>query len=246
MSRARTGGSPPGGGGGRSALAVSPTPPPPFSARRRPHEPSQLTGSESGSATPSTRYGSFPPGGNETPLSSSANSAPHSKLLEDALKNATANGTDANKKKTQRTRSGGVGFHRKWERSQERLLRVTRDGNSLDDDDGTGHETPGDEEDEEEDGGSESPLLEADDQVWNAGETASWGRRRAARNLRTARDLSAGHGHANQGPPSTGHEDKQWGVVKMELMARTWGKKGLFTIYAGSVFLALRLSLNGL
>jgi hypothetical protein len=28
-------------------------------------------------------------------------------------------------------------------------------------------------------------------------------------------------------------EDKQWGVVKMEIMARSWGRNGLLTIYAG-------------
>ena len=30
-----------------------------------------------------------------------------------------------------------------------------------------------------------------------------------------------------------GEHDKQWGVVKMELMAKTWGRKGFLTVYAG-------------
>jgi hypothetical protein len=150
--------------------------------------------------------------------------------LEDALKNA------GKKQRSSPKRSrGGMGINRKWERSQERLLRVTRDGKCLDDDldeqhaDGAVH----DQDEDDDDGGSESPLLgvgeEAEDQVWNAGETASWGKRRAARSLRQAADTTTTSHN------TTIQEDKQWGVVKMELMARTWGKKGLFTIYAGLV-----------
>ncbi|GAA5912263.1 uncharacterized protein JCM6883_003299 [Sporobolomyces salmoneus] len=206
--------------------------------------PSQLTGSQSGSASPSTRYGSFPPAGDESSQQTTPQTPTHSKLLEDALENATKGCQKLRREKSKRVQSQ-TGMNRKWERSQERLLRVTRDGQCLDDHEAElgqegGHD---DHEDDEEDRGSESPLLggpgeEADDPVWNAGETASWGKRRAARNLRRAIDPSA-NGHA------TTQEDKQWGVVKMELMARTWGKKGLFTIYAGLYLISTLISLEG-
>ena len=226
-----------------SSYTHSSSPPDPFPQTRRslPREPSQLTGSQSGSATPSTRYGSFPPAGeSQQPTNATAN---HSQLLEDALKNAATGNAKKVRNSPKRARVG-LG-NRKWERSQERLLRVTRDGKCLDDDHGElGHEEPNGNHDHEdaEDAGSESPLLgvgdETEDLVWNAGETASWGRRRGARSSRPTTDTVA-NGHSTHS--TTTQEDKQWGVVKMELMARTWGKKGLFTIYAGYARLFSRL-----
>ncbi|GAA5871445.1 hypothetical protein JCM16303_000758 [Sporobolomyces ruberrimus] len=225
-------------------------PAPPPARRSLAREPSHLTGSQSGSASPSTRYGSFPPGEDHpSPVPTLSSSTSHSKLLEEALDKKL-------RKSNTGSRIGGMGINRKWERSQERLLRVTRDGKCLDDDDGDGdhqgyandeggEERTRDTEDEE-DRGSESPLLRGDengaageDQIWTAGESPSWGRRRAARNLRRAEATSA------NSPPHTAQEDKQWGVVKMELMARTWGKKGLFTIYAGLYLISTLISLEG-
>ncbi|KAI5480517.1 hypothetical protein MNV49_000670 [Pseudohyphozyma bogoriensis] len=40
-------------------------------------------------------------------------------------------------------------------------------------------------------------------------------------------------------------EDKQWGVKKMEIMGRYWGKKGLLTLYAGVYLISIFLSLEG-
>lgn len=42
-----------------------------------------------------------------------------------------------------------------------------------------------------------------------------------------------------------GEHDKQWGVVKMELMARTWGRKGFLTVYAGVYLISALISLEG-
>ncbi|GAA5949173.1 hypothetical protein JCM3765_003319 [Sporobolomyces pararoseus] len=217
----------------------------PFPRRPLPREPSQLTGSQSGSATPSTRYGSFPPAGDSNQPTNAA--AHHSQLLEDALKNAA---TGSSKKVRDSPKRARVGLgNRKWERSQERLLRVTRDGKCLDDDHGEhGDEGLNGNHDHEdtEDAGSESPLLgvgeDVEDLVWNAGETASWGRRRGARSSRPTADTTSNSHSAHS---TTTQEDKQWGVVKMELMARTWGKKGLFTIYAGLYLISTLISLEG-
>ena len=230
----------------RSTLERAPPRPPPLPSQPTPplHRlPSLLTGSRSGSASPSTRYGSFPPDGEEVvstnlvqpPSNSNHQGHHHSQLLEEALVNAR------NTKKGSRSRKGLL-LNRKWERSQERLLRLTRDGKSFDDSLNNHHEgnrddreEEEDEEEEEERHQSDEPLLETDgegDEVWNAGD-GSWGRRRAAKNLRNAAAARANGRVVNTGSSGGHQEDKQWGVVKMELMARTWGKKGLFTIYAG-------------
>ncbi|GAA5935212.1 uncharacterized protein JCM15063_000971 [Sporobolomyces koalae] len=224
---------------------------PPTTNPARPHrlqhrEPSLLTGSRSGSATPSTRYGSFPPA--EDAVAQSTHHQPtksHSALLEQALRDAHASTSKYNPRRSRTEASSAVGLNRKWERSQERLLRVTRDGKSLDDSSHDDRDECAGSDDDNEDRGSESPLLDdvrngqrSPDEVWNAGETASWGRRRAARNLRN-------NGTPAAIPSNTAAEDKQWGVVKMELMARTWGKKGLFTIYAGLYLISTLMSLEG-
>lgn len=70
-----------------------------------------------------------------------------------------------------------------------------------------------------------------EDGIWTAGESisrpvSSKGRKLEAGRLR--RERSGGY-------VETQEEEKQWGVVKMELMARTWGRSGLLAVFAGFV-----------
>ncbi|GAA6063114.1 hypothetical protein JCM10212_002636 [Sporobolomyces blumeae] len=212
-----------------------PHPAPPATLHRL---PSLLTGSVSGSASPSTRYGSFPP--------DNATATP------EAVEQALNRHFEAHSAK-----SSLKGLNRKWERSQERLLRLTRDGRSFDDawleDEATGGAGGGLRTGHLEDAdgaGSETPLLFDDydeDDDGDDGVRAAW-RARDGAWTRPRRNGTKGERGTSSSPSRTSFppsEDKQWGVVKMELMARTWGKKGLFTIYAGLYLISTLISLEG-
>ncbi|GAA5939078.1 hypothetical protein JCM10213_006022 [Rhodosporidiobolus nylandii] len=168
--------------------------------------PSLLTGSTSGSATPSTSYGSFPPGEGAEVVASQL----RSKLSGEDIA------------------GGRRGEQRSWARSKERLLLPGRDGRQNEDVyDSDGDLTASDGE------GLSSRLgggaQGEEDEIWTAGDEAGGG----------------GGGRRARRATVEEPEDKQWGVVKMELMARTWGKRGLFTIYAGVYLISALTSLEG-
>ncbi|GAA5863975.1 hypothetical protein JCM1840_000654 [Sporobolomyces johnsonii] len=204
-------------------------PPRPPSAMSR--APSLLTGSQSGSASPSTRYGSFPPSDSAAP------STGDTRDLEALLKSKLSGPDRSGEGKRARNGSRSLkGLDRRWERSQERLLRPGKDGRSSEDPFDSDADIASDVEERQE-GGAGAPLAGEDadgDEVWNAGD--SWGRRSGKQAQKRAGE------RANR---TTAEEDKQWGVVKMELMARTWGKRGLFTIYAGVYLISTLTSLEG-
>ncbi|GAA5968346.1 hypothetical protein JCM21900_000981 [Sporobolomyces salmonicolor] len=214
------------------ASSLERAPPRPPSAMSR--VPSLLTGSQSGSASPSTRYGSFPPSDAAAP------SAGHAQDLE-ALLRSKLSGPDRSGE-GKRARHGTTnlkGLDRRWERSQERLIRPGKDGRSSEDPFDSDADVSSDGEERLEEGAG-APLATEQgdgdgDEVWNAGD-GSWGRRSGKQAQRRAGE------RANR---TTAEEDKQWGVVKMELMARTWGKRGLFTIYAGVYLISTLTSLEG-
>jgi len=185
-----------------------------------PGGPSTLTGSTSGSATPSTSYGSFPPAEDDV------EAILRSKLGRQAQAEEAA------------SRAGGPGGKRRWARSRERLVPTGPDGRPTDD----VFDSDGDAEPSDGEGGAHrSPFAAAGfgeedgGNPWG-GTTQYDGSPRRARKVPPPageRSRAAGGHIAPEG-------DKQWGVVKMELMARTWGRRGLFTIYAGCVSLSLR------
>jgi hypothetical protein len=164
--------------------------------------PSLLSGSVSGSATPSTSYGSFPPtDGPARDVTADVENILRTKLSQEAM------------------RKGGRMGERRWERSRERLLLPGKDGRQSEDVYDSDGEAGSDGEPLK---GSRTAAEEEEDAVWTAGDSIR-GRERVRESTRS------------RAPTEVGEEggDKQWGVVKMELMARTWGKRGLFTIYAG-------------
>ncbi|GAA5988535.1 hypothetical protein JCM11641_003307 [Rhodosporidiobolus odoratus] len=180
--------------------------------------PSLLTGSISGSATPSTSYGSFPPS--------------DAQKVEAALAERLAEGSMGRNS----GRMKGLKGERRWERSRERLLLPGSDGQQTEDvydsdgDLGSAEETPLGE------GMGRGAGEEEQDEAWYAGGSPNRTRRE-----RRARDIQ----RRRSGVVEPEEGDKQWGVVKMELMARTWGRRGLFTIYAGVYLISTLTSLEG-
>lgn len=180
---------------------------------------STLTGSTSGSATPSTSYGSFPPAEDDVEAILRA------KLDRQALAEAGGGALDE--------RGTGAGSKRRWARSRERLLLPGADGRPTDD----VFDSDGDAEPSDGEGvGAHHSLFAADGfgqedggNPWGATTQYDGSPRRPRKVPPPPSERSRAGGHiAPEG-------DKQWGVVKMELMARTWGRRGLFTIYAGCV-----------
>ncbi|GAA5867400.1 hypothetical protein JCM8547_003334 [Rhodosporidiobolus lusitaniae] len=214
--------------GQATSKASSSSPAPPRSAI--PHRqtlvrgPSLLTGSPSGSATPSTTYGSFPPSDAPAPAAGDVETILRRKLSQ----NEVGGGRSPSRE-------------RRWERSRERLLRPGRDGKQSEDVyDSDGDATASDGEGDALASSGELPPGgagggEEEDAVWNAGdaERAAWGTAGSVRSKMSTRSRVEPEG------------DKQWGVVKMELMSRTWGRRGLFTIYAGVYLISTLTSLEG-
>lgn len=210
---------------------------------------SALTGTTSGSATPSTSYGSFPPKNGKTNAQDGGNEAAV-KAVEDLLRDKlqASPGPARNRVRLEpgtaassSERHGRLGSKRRWTRSRERLLMRDDRGQTHDDvydsDAGTASDP--------ENGVLARDFHDFTDQGDDVDPTEPWrtvngkGRpssppeegflpsRRPSRNGKDERS-------------SSGDEDKQWGVVKMELMAKTWGRKGFLTVYAGCV--SFRLS----
>ncbi|GAA6006045.1 hypothetical protein JCM10207_007324 [Rhodosporidiobolus poonsookiae] len=182
--------------------------------------PSLLTGSASGSATPTTSYGSFPPADTPVPGTGNVEALLRTKLSQDNLAGGDQLG---------RNRS----VARRWERSQERLLLPGRDGRTSEDVYDSDGDLPSDSDPRAV--SRATPDSDVGDEVWTAGEgdaAAGWRRSLASRS-----SARSGVGEAEGLKP--------FGVVKMELMARTWGRKGLFTIYAGVYLISTLTSLEG-
>ncbi|GAA5901939.1 hypothetical protein JCM6882_000146 [Rhodosporidiobolus microsporus] len=215
--------------GDQSAAAT-----PSSSTRSSPHRPpgaprgpSLLTGSTSGSATPSTSYGSFPPMDGPTP----AAAGEVEQILRRKLSQSDVQGT----------RRGELRHERRWERSRERLLRPGRDGKQGED----VYDSDGDAQSDGEPlasgagagGGAGEGTDDSGDDVWNAGDAERSGWTDSVRSKRSKRSTRSGMVEPEG--------DKQWGVVKMELMSRTWGRRGLWTIYAGVYLISALTSLEG-
>lgn len=168
------------------------------------------TGSVSGSASPSTRYGSFPP---STSLLQHADleARLRGSLLGNDERRTQSLGKAAGKGKGK----ARMGSRRMFERSRERVVFPRRSEGHL-----TGEDVYDSDADLSDEGVSRRLLggrEEEQDAIWTAGDE-EWDRRRRNRSAQSVIGKD---------------EDKQWGVVKMEMMARTWGRKGLLTIYAG-------------
>ncbi|GAA6040600.1 hypothetical protein JCM8097_008062 [Rhodosporidiobolus ruineniae] len=207
-----------------SHLVSSSAAPSASSSRERPQAgmargPSLLTGSTSGSATPSTTYGSFPP--------SDAPAPGAGEDVESILRRKLSQSDVQQHPPSSSSRESTLRHERRWERSRERLLRPGRDGQTSED----VYDSDGDALSDGEQLGASGAAQDGsgEDEVWTAGE---------ARDL----DGSTRSKRSNRVQPEG---DKQWGVVKMELMARTWGKRGLFTIYAGVYLISTLTSLEG-
>ncbi|BGP33078.1 hypothetical protein JCM10296v2_004867 [Rhodotorula toruloides] len=201
---------------------------------------SALTGTTSGSATPSTSYGSFPPADDLTAAQGAKNEV--ERLLRAKL-GASIGGK-------------GERGQRRWTRSRERLVQSgsedvydsdasleggRKDGEQFAED-GRVYRTDTDEETDEDERGAihwdeGAPLRRRKSA---SGEDDGWRDVPATQ----PRDQSERRSGAN-GSTRQPEEDKQWGVVKMEIMARTWGRKGLFTIYAGLYLISALMSLEG-
>jgi hypothetical protein len=174
---------------------------------------SQLTGSASGSASPSTRYGSFPP--TSTPVMSGdeinqrlSHASTSREVMTDDNRSRTMLEFEENAAGVIRSDRKGKGkkkskgSERRWTRSSETLLRGDVEDIYDQDDDIQTRLTP---EDEEE-------LM-------------------AGRKLR--RTLSQSRSEILESKGLVGTTEIQYGVLKMELIARNWGKRGLWSIYAG-------------
>lgn len=218
---------------------------------------SALTGTTSGSATPSTSYGSFPPG-TDRPAGAEAEAKEVQAveaLLRDKL--TTPAGGRGSKHRHKLDTSKDANHHRRrWTRSRERLLVRDPHGRVSDDVyDSDAAASGSDSSDPEAEDPAATPpdVVERDfyaheagahlDPVrpWRSSSINGKGRPAGARpaDLSARRPSTATSTRRPQGSNSHdgghGDDDKQWGVVKMELMAKTWGRKGFLTVYAGSV-----------
>lgn len=229
---------------------------------------SALTGTTSGSATPSTSYGSFPPANTAAERDETAAVKAVEDLLRDKLSPPTTStsaptaGAGGNRASSQppRLRTETKSQRRRWTRSRERLLvrdahgRVTDD--VYDSDGDAGHT---DEEEEEEEDQDQERGIVARDFYGYKGLRALTAAAAGENDVDPSEPWRSvnGKGRPPPSPPTDslspppppearsrrtsrsrrgvddGEHDKQWGVVKMELMARTWGRKGFLTVYAG-------------
>ena len=157
------------------------------------------TGSTSGSASPSTRYGSFPP----------STSLLHHADLEARLRGSLLGNEERRTQSLGKAKGKGkgkgkakMGSRRMFERSRERVLFPRRsEGHMIGED---VFDSDADLSDE----GASARLLggrEEEDAIWTVGDDELDRRRRN----KSAQSVVAKE------------EDKQWGVVKMEMMART-------------------------
>ncbi|KAL8291955.1 hypothetical protein RQP46_001421 [Phenoliferia psychrophenolica] len=182
------------------------------------------SGSVSGSATPSTSYGSFPPG------SGTGKGTVSGPELEERLRGAVLR---ADKK--------GKGLKRSWGPSSARVLVHHSSGlgrqPSITGDDVFDSDADLEDDDYDEESGT-SHDAESSGLLWARG--------RGVR--RTASGISSDEGRerrARSGGFVEGNEqDKQPGVLKMEMMGRSWGRKGLVTIYAGVYLISALMSLE--
>ncbi|SGY13458.1 BQ5605_C010g05871 [Microbotryum silenes-dioicae] len=238
---------------------------------------SSMTGSTSGSASPFTRYGSFPPGsGSNAHRSSSYGEDAREALHEILTRKLSHHQSAASLQRHLGHGHGGAGAPNSppnvspsWRskgKGRERRRYDSHPGTYLHPDDRTDgmHDSDGDStasEDNDADSNSHprtrsdsiprkpSGLRRSaddtdgeddecynnhrdddddDDLIWTAGENGTPERVRRSK-LRGESD----------DPP------KQWGTLKMELMGRTRGTGGLFTIYAGVYLISTLTSLEG-
>lgn len=190
-----------------------------------------MTGSVSGSASPSTRYGSFPPStstattaeqyqnytsGDSTPAALHAHPRLDHEIehIEDMLRASLRrdwraqqdSDTDSAPRKQKKTlKRGRSTEHRSWSKSTERMFA---------------RDTLFDSEDETETPGrpySHDDLLDAED----------------GHSIKVERKRSRSR---NDG------EEMHWGVRKMVMMGTSWSRKTLVTLYAGSATVILLLS----
>ncbi|GAA5835089.1 hypothetical protein JCM11251_000161 [Rhodosporidiobolus azoricus] len=190
-----------------------------------PRGPSLLTGSTSGSATPSTSYGSFPPADGPAPAAATGE-------VERILRRKLSQTVEV-----QGMRRGELRRERQWERSRERLIRPGRDGKQGEDVYDSDGDALSDGEPLIGGAGGEAADESSGDDVWNAGD--------AERNAWTGSVRSKRSKKSTRSGMVEPEGDKQWGVVKMELMSKTWGRSGLWTIYAGVYLISALTSLEG-
>lgn len=217
-----------------------PVPPPPVVVHK------SITASTSGSASPKTTYGSFPPSLPVAPidhhLTTTSLLSPNDHHGTRTRKNSNGNGNGKRK---------GNGKGRKWDwETNAKVVNPRHSFSSL----GAGPVRPqlgnangvgageGDLYD------SDADLITTDEGSDHEDEDPGQGTERPTSSHHHRSSLlainSSGKGGAGirrvksrntEGLVKAEEEDKQWGVLKMEAMGRFWGKRGLCGIYAGFV-----------
>ncbi|GAA5993287.1 hypothetical protein JCM10908_001413 [Rhodotorula pacifica] len=229
---------------------------------------SALTGTTSGSATPSTSYGSFPPGAAAGPPSGTSVKAVED-LLRDKLapSRSSSRGQGSKHRSKLDTTSEANNHRRRWTRSRERLLVRDAQGRVTDDVYDSDNEAAALSDDDEEEVGVVARDFYGYDRKGRGGEgeededpAEPWrsvnGKGRPAASSRGSKGPSVPDAERlvrrsrrssrnGGGGGSDAEDDKQWGVVKMELMAKTWGRKGFLTVYAGVYLISALISLEG-
>lgn len=227
-------------------------PPPPTTTSRL--AASALTGTTSGSATPSTSYGSFPPAAGDQVQDTAAVKAVED-LLRDKLSPATTTTTTNRASHQPRLKSTARSHRRRWTRSRERLLVRDAHGRVTDD----VYDSDGDAGQDDDDDDHEEGIVARDFYGYKGLKALTAAAAAAAENdVDPSEPWRSVNGKGRPPPPpppadalsplpearsrrtsrsrrgvDDGEHDKQWGVVKMELMAKTWGRKGFLTVYAG-------------
>ncbi|KAK4704828.1 hypothetical protein P7C70_g1390, partial [Phenoliferia sp. Uapishka_3] len=191
-----------------------------------------ITGSISGSASPATRYGSFPPGGSSQ-LGGTVGGPELEQRLRGAIRRSEEEGAERGltpgdrKGKAKARDQARKDPKRSWGRTASKVLVHKSSG--------LGRQ-PSLAADDVFD--SDASLTDEDDERNNRGESSAFLGRRMSENLGRQRRARSG------GFVEGSAVEKQPGVLKMEIMGRSWGRKGLVTIYAGVYLISTLMSLE--
>ncbi|KAK4054078.1 hypothetical protein OIV83_001103 [Microbotryomycetes sp. JL201] len=225
------------------------------------------TGSTSGSATPQTRYGSFPPSDDRHSLEHALLDKLHvHKIYSSSLSSSDQSYHDrtmAQAAAAKRLRPKQPSRTQRFERSRERLLHSSQGDDVFDSDadlDSAGHS--GDDEQSSmstrqsaarNSSNRPHPLMTKYDELWgpaaaddspgdaygNNDDSAHRAPRRQHDNDESAWKAAKRRGKMRE------QAVKQWGVQKMELMSAVWSRKGLTLIYTGVYLISALTSLEG-
>ncbi|KAM0789647.1 hypothetical protein ACM66B_000449 [Microbotryomycetes sp. NB124-2] len=213
-------------------------------------KPSWRTGSTSGSATPQTRYGSFPPSDDRISLEHALLDKLHANKLVSEQPDVTSKRTRSKRMTVAAAAAARGGASRRpprFERSRERLLHSSQGDDVFDSDadlDSAGHS--GDEQPRH------TPARSFNRHSVMTEYEALWGTDTGAGAGQDSTELN-GHGGFNDQAWKAAKRRgkmrqqavKQWGVQKMELMSAVWSRKGLTLIYTGVYLISALTSLEG-